>query len=568
GADPEAAAARANEAHDRLVEDGRQRAGTTLYLTPVTDIRLRSVAEAQTEFEPQGDIRYVWLFSAIALVILLLAAFNYTNLATARGAQRTTEVGVRKALGADRHQLTRLFLSESFVVTLVAAVLALGLVAVTLPALSTWMGRPFALPLAAPWFWAAFASVVVLLAVGAGSYPAFVLSAVRPTSALKAEARVASRTTLRKILLVGQFAATIALVASSIGIQRQLHYVQNTRLGFEADGVLALRTRGAIDDSRTAFENEAERIPGVEAVAFGSGIPGEPTAIKFFDSSEVEGQQGREETIVFDALGVGPDFASTLDFEVVEGRVFSPDRPDDASGAVVINETAARDLGWAEPLGKTIGTGEAQLRVIGVVRDVHLNDMRQAVGPLLLEYDPGATGYAVVRLRADGLPATLAALEGAWEDVAPDQLFDAFFLDDHFAAFYRAERMVGQVFLAFTGLAIVVACLGLFGLAMLMAQQRTREIGIRKVLGASVASLVALLSREFAGLIVVAFVVAVPAAYVFLQDWLADFVYRAEPTAGLFLWAGVLTLGIALVTVSAHTLRAATADPVHALRSE
>ena len=564
GAEPGAVEGRLGAAYARARPEAERGVPSALALTPVADLHLRGTAEG--DLEPQGDVRYVWLFSAIAVVVLLIAGVNYVNLATARGARRAREIGVRRAVGAGRGGLVRLVLAESLVVTAAAVAVGVGLAALALPAFGAWMGRPLALPLGEPWLWAALAGAAVALGVGAGAYPALVLSAVRPTSALAGRGGVASRTTLRKALVVVQFTATVALIACAVGIQRQLHFVQHTRLGFEPDRVLVLRTRGALGERGAAFARAAEAVPGVRRVALGSGVPGEPTAVSFFDPADVEGQGAEGGPVVFDAFWVGDGFVPALGMEVVEGRGLG--RASDAGRAALVNETAARRLGWAEPLGKTVGAGEERREVVGVLRDFHVADMREEIGPVLVQYDPGGAAYAVVQLGAGDLPATLAAVEAAWDTFAPDQLFDAFFLDSHVAAMYRAERLVGQVFLAFSALAVVVACLGLFGLAMLTAEQRTKEIGIRKALGASVGSLVALLSRESAALVAVAFVVAVPLAYGFLQDWLSAFAYRAEPTAGLFLGAGLLTLAVAVATVAVHALRVATADPTRALRSE
>ncbi|GAB5535834.1 MAG: ABC transporter permease [Rubricoccaceae bacterium] len=536
-------------------------------LLPVTDIHLRSTSS--TEIEPQGDIRYIWLFSMIALLILLIAGVNYMNLATARGGRRTKEVGVRKSIGAAKHQLVRQFLSESMVVTMGALALALAITALALPWVEIWMSRSLSIPFMDPWLWAMLGGTVLVLSVGAGAYPAFVLSAVQAQSALKGRARLASRTALRKVLVVGQFTATVALIACAIGIQRQLDFVQNTRLGFNPDQTLVVETRGGLAAGGEAFKGAAEQIPGVQQVAFGSGVPGRPTGIQFISAAGVEGQDATsEETFVLDAFWVDETYASVLDLELAEGRFFSAEQPSDADRALIVNESAVRELGWDQPLGKTILHQDTEYEVVGVVRDFHLADMRREIGPVMIDYEPEATSYAVLKLDTANLPETLTALQTAWESAAPDHLFDSFFLDDHFAAMYRAERLVGQVFLAFSLLAVLVACLGLFGLAMLAAEQRTKEIGVRKVLGASVASLVGLLSRESVALVAVGFVIAVPLAYLFLQRWLSDFVYRAEPNAGLFLIAGGVTLAIALATVGIHAVRAAVASPIGALRSE
>ena len=563
GADPADVASKIAIVRKRLRDEKQVGLESTMLLVPVTDIHLHGLAKQ--DIEPQGDIRYVWLFSAIAALILLIAGVNYTNLATARGARRTKEVGVRKALGAGRARLVRLFIVESLLTTAIAFAVALALVAVALPVFESWLRRPLDVPWGASWLWAGVGMGVLALGTGAGAYPAFVLSLVRPMSALRGTGGVPSRALLRKVLVVGQLTATVALVACTIGIQRQLDFVQHSRLGFDPEQALVIRTRGALSGRTEAFRQAVEGIPGVKQVAFGSSVPGEPLAISFYSAKNVEGHTG-DESCVFDTYWVDGGYGSALGLTMEQGNAFSTGHA--APGSVLINETAARTLGWTDPLGKTLGSGEDQKTVVGVVRDFHQRDMREMIGPSILEYAPEASGYAILRLDTADLPSTLVAAERAWGDVAPDQLFDSFFLDDTFAAMYRAEHLVGQVFLAFTMLAVGVACLGLFGLAMLSAEGRRREIGIRKVLGASVPGLVALLSREVVTLVVVAFSIAVPVSYLFLREWLASFVYRAEPTVGLFVGAGAVTLAVALLTVCFQALRAATADPVRALRSE
>ncbi|MEM1056629.1 MAG: ABC transporter permease [Bacteroidota bacterium] len=567
GVDPAATASTITAAAARQSAEQEQTAfEAETHLFPVTDIHLRSTAV--NEIEPQGDIRYVWLFSAIALIVLLIAGINYMNLATARGARRSLEIGVRKAIGASKGQLVRQFLSESFVVTALSLVLALGIVALALPGFGQWMSRPLHLPLDEPWFWATLIGVLGVLSIGAGGYPALVLSAARPSSSLSGPARMASRTWIRKVLVVGQFVATVALIACTLGIMQQLHFVQNTRLGFTPDQTLVIEAGSALSSGDEAFRQAAEQIPGVEQVSLGSSAPGLPAGVRFFPASEVEGQEDADRTVTFEWFKADADFVDVLNLQVEAGRSFSSERPADIGRSVVLNEAAVQDLNWTDPIGKTMGVGDNQVEVIGVVEDFHFADMRTEIGPLLIEYDPAARDYAMMKLRSDDLSETLAEIESLWGTVAPDYLFDSFFLDDHFAAMYRAERLVGQMFVVFSLLAILVACLGLFGLAMLATEHRTKEIGIRKVLGASVASLVGLLSRESAALVSIAFVIGTPLAYLFLRDWLSVFVYRAELTAGLFLLAGALTISIALGTVSVQALRAATADPIRTLRSE
>jgi putative ABC transport system permease protein len=535
-----------------------------LALMPLTRIHLHSLA--QDDIEPQGDIRYVYLFSAIALLVLLIACINYMNLATARAARRAKEVGVRKVVGAQRWQLIYQFLGESVLLAGLALVVALAMVQMALPAFNGLMGREMSLSLANGRVLAVLAGTALLVGVVAGSYPAFLLSAFRPATVLKGTVRVRSLSVLRKGLVVFQFAVSVGLIVCTIIIQQQLHYVQHTRLGFDKDQVLLVHARTSLADRADIFRQALLQQAGIEAVGRGSAIPGERTGITFFSQDKIEQYEG--DTFVFDNYDVDAHFTSTLGIELAEGRGFSDRFSGDAEGAILINETAARELGWEDPLGKTIQFRAKPRQVVGVVRDFHLEDMRTEIAPVMLQLSPEASRYYVVKFNTDNLSALLANLDQTWQRFVPDQPFDYSFLDDDFAAMYRNEQRLGQLFTVFATLTILIACLGLFGLAAFTTEQRTKEIGIRKVLGASVTNLVGLLSKDFLLLITLACCIAAPLAYFAMQTWLDDFAYRVDISWGIFLMAGLTALGIALLTVSYQAIKAAIADPVQSLRYE
>ncbi|GAB5517944.1 MAG: ABC transporter permease [Rhodothermales bacterium] len=536
-------------------------------LAPVPLRRIHLYGEAENDIAPQGDIRYVYLFSAIALLILLIACINYTNLATARAAQRAKEVGVRKSVGAARGQLIGQFLGESVLMALGAVVLAVGFVQLALPAFNGLMERGLALPMGHPMLWMSVLGIGSIVGLLAGVYPAFVLSLFRPAQVLKGSVRVRSLPALRKGLIVFQFAISVVLIVCTLVIQDQLHFVQHSRLGFDKDQVVVVRTRAALPEaSAVSFQQALAQHPSITTVARASGVPSEPTAIRWFSGDDIEAFEG-EQTIVFQSISASPELAEALQLELVAGRFFDPSRPADLEDGLVLNETAVRKLGWDQPIGKTIQNGEQTLTVVGVVRDFHMEDMRTAIEPLLVHVDPAARRYYTVRFNTADVPGMLAHLEATWQQFLPDKPFDYSFLDDDFAAMYRTEQRLGQLFIVFAMLAVCIACLGLFGLTAYIVQQRTKEIGIRKVLGASVADLLGLLSKDFVVLVLIAFVLAGPLAYLAMQRWLADFAYRTELGASVFLVALGIALGIALLTVSIHLLKAARANPVDSLRT-
>lgn len=557
-------AARLPDFAENYLPDRYHRVDPPLALTPLTRIHLHDVANI--DIEPQSDIRYVYLFSAIALLLLLIACINYMNLATARAARRAKEVGVRKVVGAMRRQLVYQFLGESLLFSGLALLLALALVKLALPTFNALMDRELSLSLVDGRLLVGLAVAALLVGIAAGSYPAFMLSAFRTTSVLKGPVRTRSWSMLRKGLVVFQFAVSISLIVCTVIIQQQLHFVQHTRLGFDKEQILIVRARTALTDQAEAFRQALLQQSGVVAVGRGDGIPSEVTSDLFLLADQIEQYEG--ETIILDAFWIDPHFIPTLGIEMAEGRSFSDAFPGDAEEAIVINETAAKELGWDEPLGKTIQFEDGPKQVVGVVQDFHLTDMRFEVSPVMLQLSEDASRYYIVKFNTADIPSLLAGLEQTWQRFVPEQPFDYSFLDDDFAAMYRTEQWLAQLFSVFATLTILIACLGLFGLAAFTAEQRTKEIGVRKVLGASVPSLVALLSKDFLLLIGLAFAIATPAAYFAMNRWLNDFAYRVELSGWIFLLAGLAALGVALITVSYQAIKAALSDPVKSLRYE
>ena len=541
--------------------------GTTLDLMPLPRIHL--YAHAANDTQRQGDIRYVYLFSVIALLILLIACINYMNLATARAARRAKEVGVRKVVGAHRLQLVYQFIGDSVLFTLIALVLALAFVQLLLPLFSDLMNRPLSLDLSAGWMLALLAAIGLLVGLVAGSYPAFLLSRFRPVQVLKGHVRTKAWPALRKGLVVFQFIVTVALIACTLIIQRQMDYVQNTRLGFEKEQVVVITTRGRLDAEAATFKQVLEQHAAIRHVTLASHIPGHARAFTYIAPDGIEDYEGDPDVAVpVDHLWVDHDYVSTLNLELVAGRDFSDAYPSDAAEAILINETAARNLGWEDPIGKAIAFPQREpKRVVGVLRDFHSESMKHPIRPMVLELDPTPT-YIAAKLTPTDLPAVLAFMETTWDRFVPALPFEYSFLDEDFEAMYRAEQRLGALFGLFAGLAVFVACLGLFGLVAFIAEQRTKEIGIRKVCGATVSGIVILLSKDIARLVLVAVVVAAPLAYFAMRSWLQEFAYQIDLTPAVFLGAAALAFGIALLTVSYQAIKAARANPVEALRYE
>lgn len=550
----------------------------TITLQPLTDIHFGSGEIEDTFNRDKRPVTYLYVFSAIALFVLLIASVNYMNLATARSMRRAREVGVRKALGAHRGQLAGQFLSESVLLAGVSAATAIGLVALVLPSFNALAGKSLTLaPISGGWLLAAVAGLALVVGVVAGSYPALYLSRFRPALALRGLSGERRGAGLRRSLIVGQFALSIGIIVATLTVMRQLDYVQSKPLGFEADGrVVVDINSGDVRRQFRAIKAEMAALPAVEIVSTTSRVPGDWKDIVEIEAVSEGSSDATPRTLAF--IGADEDFLSTFEVTLQSGRNFSPSRPADST-AVFLNETAVRALGLADPVGQHItilGTrddGEADsdlvLNVIGVVGDFHFRSLHEPIRPLVIgawNNPIQAIDYFTARVSPENLPATIAALRTIGETFDPDRPFEYNFLDQRLADFYTAEVRTGRLFGIASGLALFIACLGLLGLAAFIAEQRTREIGVRKVLGASVGSIVLLLSKDFVRLVLVAAAIAAPLAYLGLRRWLDGFAYRVDISPSVFLLAGGLALTVALLTVSLRAVRAALADPVKSLR--
>jgi putative ABC transport system permease protein len=556
---------------ERKLGERLKRVGRSLVLDvqPLTDIHVHPL---EGELQPQGSMQTLKIIGAVAVVILVLACINFMNLSTARSTRRAREVGMRKVFGAARWQLVMQFLSESIVVSTLALVLALVLVECALPLVNALFETRLSVGYAAN-----AAQLLVFMGFGlvvgivAGTYPAVVLSGFAPVRVLKgAFVRSSTGAALRKSLVVVQFSISIMLLVGTIVIVRQLEYTQNKHLGFAKEQLLTLQlpTDSAFGTRRESMKAALKAIPGVVAVAGADYVPGDDG-----NSQNPVGLQGApaDKSILVKRFYVDEDYLPTVGLSVATGRNFHAAMPTDASEGYLLNESAVKALGLEKPLGTRLrwyGGARTNGTVIGVVKDFHFESLHNAISPAIFIVSKEDLWRFVVRLNTNDVSATMAQIERVWEQFAPHGVFDYAFVDANFAKLYQSEQRIGRIVTVFAGLAVLIACLGLFGLAAFSAEVRTKEIGIRKVLGASMASIIGLLSQDFLKLVLIAIVVATPLSYYLASRWLEEFAYRVELSVWMFVLAAAVAVVVALLTVASQSWRAARFNPVHTLRSE
>lgn len=543
--------------------------GYNYSLIPMKDIHLYPV-EYQGNFKTGGDINDVYIFISIAILILIIACINFTNLATARATERAREVGVRKTLGSPRKQLISQYLTESIILSIVATLVALGIVYLALPYFNSITEKSLALTLidslAIPTAFV-FAIIVGLLA---GIYPAFFLSGFSPVSVLKGNMQTKkSSGWLRNGLVVFQFAISIILIASTLTVRDQMYYIQNKNMGYEKDRMLIIERANILEDQLDAFLKEARNIPGIAAAGGSGQIP----------ASQYFGQQfmppRASEVITVNAMNLDDHYMEVMGFELIEGRGFSEEFNDSLS--IVINEKTAELLGVDQPIGlklsQTVPGDEPavlEYEIVGIIKDFHYMSLREEISPFVLMSTEGINqfvNFVTTRINGD-IPGAIASLESLWQQMAPQEPFKYNFLNEELNQQYKAESNTGSIFSLFAGLAIIIACVGLFGLAAYMAGLRTKEIGVRKVMGASVLSVVMLLSYDFTKLILISIIVAVPVSWYFMDQWLDSFAYKTDINALTFVFSGLAALTIAFVTVSYQSIKAAIVNPVKSLKDE
>ena len=569
--------------NERHLSQVLKEAGGTLetYLQPLKKIHLFS--RLSSDLGTNNDIRLIRAFAAIAIIILCIACINYMNLATARSARRAREVGLRKVLGAERRSLISQFLGESFVFALLSLIIAVFIVRFVLPYFNSLASREISINyLNMPWLSAFLAMIVVFAGFFAGSYPAFFLSAIKPVVTLKGtHANSSKKAPVRSILVVSQFSVSIVLIICTLIIFNQQKHMRDKDLGFNKEHlyVIALQNK-EVRIGLESFKNELLQIDDIISACATSMVPGE---MYLFNTGTYPEGASEEQVFQMDNFYVDHDFLKTFEIKVVEGRGFSKEMPTDVTDALMVNETAVKELGWDEPIGKNVkvlihpydvSMGYTALRVIGVFRDIHQRSLYSAINPTFIQYIKNEgpienrARRLTVRLATDDLSGTIAKIEQKWKDVYPNHPFHAFFLDEFFERLHRAEQKLGQIFRTFSVLAIIIGCLGLLGLASFTAEQRTKEIGIRKVLGSSVGSIVVMLCRKYLILIVVANAIAWPVAFFAMNKWLQSFSYSVTIGLMTFVVAALLTLVIAFGTVGYQSVKAARKNPVESLRYE
>jgi predicted permease len=510
-----------------------------------------------------GRIEYVRVLSVVAVVILLLACINFMNLATARAAVRAKEVGVRKAIGAARRALVGQFLGEAVLVSVFAAVVSLLLVAAALPAFNALTGKALAFGSLGARSLGLLFGVALVTGLFAGSYPALYLSAFGAAGVLRGHVQGRGGAGLRKGLVVFQFAASILLLIGTIAVHRQVGYIQTKHLGLDRENVVAMTLEGGARERYDAFRQELLRQPGVARVTTADQNPlevGSSTTDPTWDGKPDDSQ------INFYVIRAGYDFVETMGMELVAGRALSPAFGADSVN-YVINEAAAEAMGMTDPVGKRLAFWDREGQIVGVMRDFHMASLYTPIEPTIISFVP-SQDRLFVRVEPGRTAEALAGLRAVHDRFNPGYPFEYEFLDEAFARMYESERRIGALANAFAGLAVVIACLGLFGLAAFTAERRTKEVGIRKALGASVASLVALLSKDFVVLVAVAFAVAAPVGYLAMEQWLGGFAYRVTLGPWALVLAGAGALAVAFAAVGYHAFRAASSDPVKALRYE
>jgi putative ABC transport system permease protein len=551
-------------------------------LMNIADIHLHS--SLLGEFEPNGNISYVYLFSAIAIFILIIACINFMNLSTARSANRAREVGVRKVMGSFRWQLINQFLSESLMLTVMSFGFALLMAYFCLPVFNTLADKQLVLPLHVLWFYGLLLGASIVVALMAGLYPAFFLSGFKPVAVLKGKLALGSRSGfVRSGLVVFQFIVSIFLIIATITVNRQLEFIQSKRLGFEKDQLIVVKEAFLLDNNLQPFKDEILRNSSISSGTISGYLPvagGWRSSDTYWKDGVLPTQTNIQDMVNMQVWQIDVDYLQTFQMKMKQGRGFSTDFPSDSS-AVILNETAlSRFKIEGDPIGKKISHfGEQRpdgspdptkiqtWTIIGVVEDFHFESLKSNIGPLgfLLRKSNGSITF---RFEAAGAATVIETLEKTWKKLAPNSPFQYSFLDEDFGRMYSTEQRLGKIFAIFSGLAILIACLGLFALTAFTAEQRKKEIGIRKALGASIQNVIVMLSKDLSKLILIAFVLAIPAAWYAVTQWLEGYAYKTEIGVLVYLLAGGLTLVISLLTMSYQSVKAAMGNPVESLRSE
>lgn len=538
-----------------------------LFLQPLTDIHLHSDFSDATTLEQGGDIKYVYIFSIVAIFMLVIACINFMNLATASASKRSKEVGIRKVLGSNKKQLIYQFLAEAFISTVLATILAIMIFAIFLPGFNQLAGKSIEfISLLKPIYILSLFGLILLITVLAGGYPAFYLSSFNPLNALKSKFSGSGKNSgIRGGLVVFQFVISAGLILSTLVVKEQMSYIQNKDIGYEKDQLLVVRNTYLLGNNEDGFIQEIKNDPRVENVTHSAFVPAGES------DNEVGGifLNGQFLRRMF-FYNVDENYIPTMGMELLAGRNFSKSYGTEKDN-VIINEKAAEALGFGkDAIGKTFqrdtDDGPRDIHVIGIIKDFNWKSLHQEIDPLILKMNP--YGGMIIRSKTADMSGIIENLNSDWNSYNPKEALNYSILDDSYNHTYLKERKMGTILTLFAILTIIVACLGLFGLVTFTAEQRFKEIGIRKVLGSSAAQIVALLSKDFIKLVGISFLIAFPLSYYLMNKWLQDFAFRVEIKWYLFLLAAVITLGIAFLTIGIKSFRAASINPIKSLKTE
>ncbi|HJP63386.1 MAG TPA: ABC transporter permease [Mucilaginibacter sp.] len=519
----------------------------------------------------EGRIQYVQIFSEVAIFILIIACINFMNLATARSVKRAKEVGVRKVVGSSRANLIGQFFGESLVFSFLAMILSIILLVVLMPVFNSFTGKQFGFPLIHLSFWVSLISLALITGLVAGSYPALYLSSLKPVRILKGTLRFTRGAIwFRKGLTVFQFVLSILLLIATIVITRQTSYVQSAHLGYDKENMIYTRIEGELSKKNKylLFKQELLKMPGVAMVDRTTEVP---QAMNFVVNDDQITWQGKSKT---DVIGVKPasvgfDFVKIMKLQMAAGRDFSPTNPTDSTDAFLVNEEAVREMGWRDAIGKSVQAWAKKGHIIGVLKDFHTQSLHEPIRPILLDIKEGEYfGVIVVRTQPGKTREAIASMARVYKDTNPKYPFSYQFVDQEYKKLYSSELIISQLSIVFAVVAIFISCLGLLGLVMFSAEQRIKEFGVRKVLGASLSQLMALFATDFLKLVFIAFLVAAPLGWYAMSRWLQDFAYKIDLSWWIFLAAGIGSLAIALFTLSYEAFKTAVANPVKNLRSE
>jgi putative ABC transport system permease protein len=554
-----------------MIKDGmkdaeKQAAKLSLHLQNITDINLYSYDIYDDT--PHGDVRFIWLFGAVAGFILVIACINFVNLSTARSANRAKEVGLRKVVGSYRSSLINQFLAESIVYSILSFVIGIILAWILLPYFNTLASKSLSIPWHEWWLMPSLIAAAFIVGVVAGLYPAFYLSGFKPVQVLKGSISTGSKNSiLRNSLVVFQFSTSIILIICTLVIYNQTQFILHQKVGFDKDQVVVIQGTNTLGDKNVkSFKNELLKLSSVKNVSISDYLPVEGTK-RNGNTFFIEGRTKLDPGVSGQYWQIDDTYLKTMGMKLVEGRNFSYAMAADTQGSVIINQTLAKKLNLKNPIGKRITNGYGKYTIIGVVEDFNYQSMRDHIDPIVLNFGL-STSIVSVKVSGTDMKNTVTNITAVWKKYSPDQPIRYTFLDEQFANMYADVQRTGSIFTSFAVLAVIIACLGLFALSAFMAEQRSKEIGIRKVLGATVTHITGLLSIDFVKLVLIAIVIASPIAWYGMNKWLQDFAYKAPISWWIFALAGFTAIIIALFTVSFQSIKAALMNPVKSLKAE